>query len=691
MQEVGTGESVTAADDWKLSAEKRDAVLAVIGGEANGDAATLSFSERAAERRFARKVSLGSLTRIAAVVCAAGFLAVLAMVTVFVRGTTDALRIASSEDSSRPSIAAGELFLGESSAPVSGFAMLDDAETDAAVQPNFENGMPSGAKGFDHENESRVALSAIRDSLAADPSVRNSRYRMEEEDAQNFFVQPEIDLSNGSTATCDAGQRDYRGQQGAWFKERGNREMPPQDKADDYAFVSPDAPNVPADASTEALGVENSVQWPAEIQDADGAVSGGQWQSGSWRRLSQRDRMSDVVEELQEAEVEAKTETGPAPDIASITLDSQPVVQSKQHLKDLQTSAGAPPSNTPSSPMLRRTPRPTLVLTQWTMTSTAWLTVKSYTANSQARWAVESGLESVAVVADSAVAAGVTLAARRRDALGDALGDRVPAAQEPQGNSEEEFDVRRWDAEQQEAAQSQPSVAGAMRGSGKSEAAAPGDREFFDADMPSPTPSSAGKPVERVEDFREKNKAAEISSDHNDFDGDMIAMPRNFKKQMAADDSIQEGKSRSLQRLFGHGDSRQLRADVAVKGKRTWMWGDMPELLDKTAVEKSVAPAGLNETSAAEEAFSTFSLHVSDVSFKLAEAALAGASGRKRRRFASKNSSTRSTTAIRCRARTKRLPVVSNKRSIPSCNSEICCASRCGRLPRGGRATLRCD
>jgi hypothetical protein len=40
-------------------------------------------------------------------------------------------------------------------------------------------------------------------------------------------------------------------------------------------------------------------------------------------------------------------------------------------------------------------------------------------------------------------------------------------------------------------------------------------------------------------------------------------------------------------------------------------------------VKKFTAPAGLDETSAESEAFSTFSLHVSDVSFKLARAALA--------------------------------------------------------------------
>ncbi|MCH7685519.1 MAG: von Willebrand factor type A domain-containing protein, partial [Planctomycetes bacterium] len=40
------------------------------------------------------------------------------------------------------------------------------------------------------------------------------------------------------------------------------------------------------------------------------------------------------------------------------------------------------------------------------------------------------------------------------------------------------------------------------------------------------------------------------------------------------------------------------------------------------AVKKTAAPSGLNEKTAQDEAFSTFSLHVSDVSFKLARAAL---------------------------------------------------------------------
>ena len=50
---------------------------------------------------------------------------------------------------------------------------------------------------------------------------------------------------------------------------------------------------------------------------------------------------------------------------------------------------------------------------------------------------------------------------------------------------------------------------------------------------------------------------------------------------------------------------------------------EVVELIESTRGTKAVAASGLNESNAAVYAFSTFSLHVSDVSFKLAQAALA--------------------------------------------------------------------
>ena len=77
-------------------------------------------------------------------------------------------------------------------------------------------------------------------------------------------------------------------------------------------------------------------------------------------------------------------------------------------------------------------------------------------------------------------------------------------------------------------------------------------------------------------------------------------------------------------------ETKLQRQRLAVAGKGHWYLHDppMPEggsgAMGKTPTKRFAAPAGLDENSAVEEAFSTFSLHVSDVSFKLARAALAG-------------------------------------------------------------------
>ena len=67
------------------------------------------------------------------------------------------------------------------------------------------------------------------------------------------------------------------------------------------------------------------------------------------------------------------------------------------------------------------------------------------------------------------------------------------------------------------------------------------------------------------------------------------------------------------------------------------------------------------------------------------------ASGLKRQKSASKNSSTRSTTATRCQPGMRKSPVDWSNPSILSSSSETCCASPCGQLPRDVQAILRSD
>ncbi|QEF96745.1 von Willebrand factor [Stieleria maiorica] len=98
-----------------------------------------------------------------------------------------------------------------------------------------------------------------------------------------------------------------------------------------------------------------------------------------------------------------------------------------------------------------------------------------------------------------------------------------------------------------------------------------------------------------------------------------------FSRRASAD----QANSESLQEL----ERLQQRGEVASRsnGQANLSGPEslIPEMLSKSkflkrsSVEKTPVPAGLDEKYAGEEAFSTFSLHVSDVSFKLAAAALA--------------------------------------------------------------------
>jgi Mg-chelatase subunit ChlD len=115
-----------------------------------------------------------------------------------------------------------------------------------------------------------------------------------------------------------------------------------------------------------------------------------------------------------------------------------------------------------------------------------------------------------------------------------------------------------------------------------------------------------------------ESKAA--AQPESDFDDDGL-------KGLAARSKKNEGKEQleESQRQAGEPESKAKgRNNVFRQGEATRSTLADSSELEKKPAAKPVAPsAGLNETNAAAEAFSTFSLHVSDVSFKLAAAALA--------------------------------------------------------------------
>jgi Mg-chelatase subunit ChlD len=116
-----------------------------------------------------------------------------------------------------------------------------------------------------------------------------------------------------------------------------------------------------------------------------------------------------------------------------------------------------------------------------------------------------------------------------------------------------------------------------------------------------------------------KSKAAAQPESDFDDDGlkDIVALSKKNESKEQAEEwrkqtSEPESKAKGRNNVF-------FRQGEAVRSTLA----DSSELEKKPAAKPVAPSAGLNETSAAAEAFSTFSLHVSDVSFKLAAAALA--------------------------------------------------------------------
>ncbi len=118
-----------------------------------------------------------------------------------------------------------------------------------------------------------------------------------------------------------------------------------------------------------------------------------------------------------------------------------------------------------------------------------------------------------------------------------------------------------------------------------------------------------------------ESKAKAAARPESDFDddglNDIVALSKKNESKEQAEEwrkqtSEPESKAKGRNRVFfRQGDA--VRSTLADSSE-----------LEKKPATKPVAPSvGLNETNAAAEAFSTFSLHVSDVSFKLAAASLA--------------------------------------------------------------------
>jgi hypothetical protein len=274
LRDVATGESVPEDDDWRLAAEKRNAVLAVIGGETKEQpaehAATVTLPE---ERRPVRRSLFWNLTGIAAVVCVAGLLGIMT-IPAWINGAyrQPAARFRQlglavqnyhstySTDGfdGRPAV------VGEAPASRGKITLWNGAAAWTPEDKYSRTAEPAAVADFDYEENTRSALSAIRGTLDGDGALPSPDYLAD--DVQYFPPEPEFKLSPGADTS------------------RGRREGREQDRVDGGRFmfgagVSSEAGvtgAVTVDERNFALDLNADGDRPTDPQPAAGKpVSGG--------------------------------------------------------------------------------------------------------------------------------------------------------------------------------------------------------------------------------------------------------------------------------------------------------------------------------------------------------------------------------------------------------------------------------
>ncbi len=199
MRDVGDGEWDVKDKDWKLPAEKRDAVLAFINGEVSeppairlagksGDQLSKSVGRSRSKRRWV----WGNIAKVAAVLLIVGF-----GVSMFLPSIQYA-RVASRNQDARMSVRdffdSPESMKGEGlSSDFDGF-MTEGAVTGAASEDHFGSAATKNVADREYRNSSKSALSAIRESLSqsTDKALPSPYYL--QDDVQYFPSGPEFKL-----------------------------------------------------------------------------------------------------------------------------------------------------------------------------------------------------------------------------------------------------------------------------------------------------------------------------------------------------------------------------------------------------------------------------------------------------------------------------------------------------------------
>lgn len=182
LQDVAASEFGPQGEDWKLSADRRNAVLAVIRGEATVQPAIRDLNLSSRQRVSGKRSLRWNLTKVAAVLCVAGFVGIIAMSSHFMdeRAASEYFYAAAKTDAPHNEVT------------LSGGTGLGFARESESAGEDVKLYVRPGSGELNYRKNSGSALSAVQETLSGYATLPSPDYL--KDDVQYLPAGPEFKL-----------------------------------------------------------------------------------------------------------------------------------------------------------------------------------------------------------------------------------------------------------------------------------------------------------------------------------------------------------------------------------------------------------------------------------------------------------------------------------------------------------------
>ncbi len=278
LRDIGAGEWFAEDDDWKLSAEKRKAVLATISGETPEQPALKLAGKSVGERGWNQRRILGNIAKIAAVLLVAAFFGSMAIPSLRTarHAASKQLGLALHNYHSKPStrgMSRQRSVMDQESAPAANVWMTDGAVMSIESDEQHLQFEEEATAESNYGQNSKSALSAIRESLGAGTTLPSPYYL--QDDVQYFPAQPSFGVPQAAPESAEQPAAERRSRAP---KSAVNGPGPGLRTADDLALpeVAESSTAEPSKTSEAGRATEDASQGVAGVALGDRPVGEAQ-------------------------------------------------------------------------------------------------------------------------------------------------------------------------------------------------------------------------------------------------------------------------------------------------------------------------------------------------------------------------------------------------------------------------------